>query len=99
MDFHFTGELWRWTSRPTFHTFVTVPEDIEDNILSIAGDLLNGWNSVRVDADIGGSSFRTSVFPSPEAGRYILPVKKTVRDSEILAVGDIVDVRLRLVDF
>ena len=97
--FRFEAPLWRWTSRASFHTFVTLPADVEDAVLAIAGDLLNGWSSVRVDAQIGKTRFRTSLFPLSEANGYVLPVKRAVRDSEEFGVGDSVSVSLVLVDF
>jgi hypothetical protein len=99
VDFTFDAELWRWTSRPTYLTFLTLPPDVEDQILVMAGDLLRGWSSVRVDARIGKTTFRTSVFPISEANAYALPVKRTVRDTEAIHEGDMVTVTLHLVDF
>ena len=46
---------------------------------------------------VGGSSWRTSIFPA-DTDRYDLPVKKTVRRAENLEPGDRVRVRLELVD-
>jgi hypothetical protein len=99
MDFTFKTDLWRWTSRPSYLTFLTLPSDVEDQVLVMAGDLLRGWSSVRVDARIGTTTFRTSVFPISEANAYALPVKRSVRDAEGLHDGDVVTVSLRLVDF
>jgi len=43
---------------------------------------------VRVAVTVGATSWRTSIFPSREAGAYVLPVKRSVRVAEGLDVGD-----------
>lgn len=99
MEFGFEGELWRWQSRRAFYTFVSVPPDVEDQVLALAGDLLRGWGSVRVEARVGSSTFVTSIFPLGDEAAYALPVKRSVRDVEGVGVGDRVAVTLRLLDF
>ncbi|OII26229.1 DUF1905 domain-containing protein [Frigoribacterium sp. MCBA15_019] len=99
MEFTFDADLWRWESRRAFYTFVSLPPDVEDQVLMVAGDLLRGWGSVRVEARVGSSTFATSVFPLGDENAYALPVKRAVRDAEGVGVGDTVAVRLRLLDF
>ncbi|WP_396599264.1 DUF1905 domain-containing protein [Frigoribacterium sp. R86507] len=99
MEFRFDADLWRWESRRAFYTFVSLPPDVEDQVLMVAGDLLRGWGSVRVEARVGSSTFATSVFPLGDENAYALPVKRAVRDAEGVGVGDTVAVRLRLLDF
>ena len=45
----------------------------------------------------GRSVWRTSLFPSAEAGAYVLPVKKAVRVAEGLDDDDLAEVTIRLV--
>jgi hypothetical protein len=99
MEFRFDADLWRWESRRAFYTFVSLPPEVEDHVLMMAGDLLRGWGSVRVEARIGSSTFTTSVFPLGDDNAYALPVKRAVRDALGVGVGDTVDVTLRLLDF
>jgi len=47
-----------------------------------------------VEVTIGGSTWRTSLFPSREAGAFILPIKKAVRVAEGCEEGSRVRVRL-----
>ena len=56
----------------------------------------HGFGSVRVEATIGGSTWRTSIFPSDDA--YILPIKKAVREAEGLELDAPVVGKVRLVD-
>ena len=53
-----------------------------------------GFRSVRVTATIGGTTWRTSIFPGSEA--YVLPVKRAVRTAERFEAGDTVAVRVEL---
>jgi len=54
-----------------------------------------GFGSVRVEPRIGGSVWRTSVFP-PKDGGWFLPVKKAICRAEGLVETDEVEVALRL---
>lgn len=54
-----------------------------------------GFGSVKVEAEIGGSRWSTSVFPQ-KGGSWFLPVKKAICRAEDLAAGDAAEVRLRL---
>lgn len=47
-----------------------------------------GFGSVRVEATVGGTTWRTSVFPDSRGGSYVLPVKRAVREAEDLDDGD-----------
>ena len=95
----FEAELWIWdvaTKGSWF--FVTVPEDVSEALRFGAGEP-RGFGSVRVEARIGGSVWRTSVFPSTDhAGCYVLPVKKAVRAAEGIDEGDRVRASLRAVE-
>ena len=95
-QFEFTAELWVAPADDAWR-FVTVPADVADDIEMLSGPR-RGFGSVRVEATVGRTTWRTSVFPDSRLGSYILPVKKAVRDAEGLGDGDSVRVILRLVD-
>ncbi|MCG2840216.1 DUF1905 domain-containing protein [Sandaracinobacter sp. RS1-74] len=93
----FEAELWAW-SGPATWVFLTLPAELADDV-RLAGFLApRGWGSVRVEAEIGGIVWRTSVFPDGKSGSYLLPVKADVRRKAGVAVGERVRVTLRLVD-
>lgn len=93
--FEFSSEVTRWASRRDVWLFAHVPREIAEEIDSYPVPR-GGWGSVRVAATIGATVWRTSVFP--DDGRYALALKKAVRDREGIAEGDLVAVRLELVD-
>lgn len=95
-EFEFTSELWRWPAQDAWR-FVTVPADFADAIRLSAGPP-RGFGSVRVEATVGGTSWRTSLFPDAGRGTYVLPVKRAVRQAEDLEDGDHVTVALRLLE-
>jgi hypothetical protein len=92
----FDSAVWRWREG-TWH-FVTVPDDVSDEVDAAVGDLVGGFGSVRVEVTLGGSTWRTSLFPSKDDAAYILPVKKAVRTAEGLAEGDRPRIAIRLVE-
>lgn len=97
--FEFDAELWVWDARAAdTWTFVSLPTDVADEVLDLAGPYTKGFGSVRVEVTVGSTTWRTSLFPSKPAQTYVLPVKKAVRRSEGLEAGHPVRVRLRLVD-
>jgi hypothetical protein len=96
--FDFDAELWVWDARRTeTWTFVSVPPEYSAEIAEWAAGIPRGFGSVRVEATIGGTTWRTSVFPGSD-GRYALPVKKAVRKAESLEIGGLASVRLEILD-
>jgi hypothetical protein len=57
------------------------------------------FGSVRVRVTVGGSVWRTSIFPEGGRGAYVLPIKKAVRKAEGLDPGDTASVTVELLDF
>lgn len=94
MDLEFSGEIWFWKGPSPFH-FITVPEDDCEDLAVISRDVTYGWGMIPVTVRIGKTKWKTSLWPKD--GRYIVPLKTTVRRAEGLKLGDTVTVRL-LVD-
>ncbi|GAA5196490.1 DUF1905 domain-containing protein [Rugosimonospora acidiphila] len=96
----FDAELWIWDARRTeTWVFVNLPAEVAEDIRDLDSGPRRGFGSVRVRVTIGGSTWRTSIFPSSADNTYVLPVKRAVRDKEGLDVGDTAAVTLELVDF
>jgi uncharacterized protein DUF1905 len=66
--------------------FVTVPPDESDELAELPLPP-RGFGSIKVTAQIGGTAWSTSVFPSDEQRGYVLPIKKSVRTSEGIEDG------------
>ncbi|WP_033289340.1 DUF1905 domain-containing protein [Amycolatopsis jejuensis] len=97
MEVHFDAELWIWDARRTdTWTFVSLPADISDEIRELGGPR-RGFGSMRVQVRVGGSTWRTSIFPDSERG-YVLPVKRAVRKAENLDPGDVARVTVTILD-
>ncbi len=91
----FTSPLWRHDGDAAWY-FVTVPEDVSEAISDLAASVpRKGFGSVRVRVTVGATTWETSVFPE-SAERYVLPVKKAVRDAESLEADEPVEVSLEL---
>lgn len=91
-----SAPVWKWSNGNWF--FLTIPEDVSDEIAEVSEGRAGGFGSVRVEVDCGASTWRTSLFPSSSASAYILPLKKSVRATEGLVEGEAAQVRLRLLD-
>ncbi len=97
MRFSFDAELWEHVGSGAWH-FVSLPEDVADEIEATAGQRARGFGSVRVEVTVGATRWRTSIFPDRKRGTYVLPVKKPVRTAEHLGHGDIARVDLAVVE-
>lgn len=95
MDAEWEFEAELWVLDGSSWVFLSVPPDVDDEIRMLGGPP-QGFGSVRVEVTVGSVTWRTSVFPDKARG-FSLPVKKQVRRTESLEVGDRCGVRLRLV--
>ena len=96
-DVEFDAEVWLYEGDAAWH-FVTLPEDVSDDIEARTTGPRRGFGSVRVRVTIGTTNWSTSIFPDSKRGAYLLPVKKEVRRREGVTAGDRVAVTLDLVD-
>ncbi len=89
-----TTPLWIWRgssdgpSAKAAWYFLTITGDAAAAIRAAVGGRTGGFGSVKVAAQIGNTHWTTSLFPSREAGGYLLPVKADVRRRERL-VADV----------
>ncbi|HET6166888.1 MAG TPA: DUF1905 domain-containing protein [Marmoricola sp.] len=97
-EYVFTADLWQWEAQTTSSWFfVTLPDGVAADLRMEAGPP-RGFGSVRVEATVGASTWRTSVFPESGGTSFVLPVKKAVRVAAGIDEGDAVEVSLRLVE-
>lgn len=94
-EYEFVAALWRWTGEAAWH-FVTLPHEVTDDIDETNEGSRAGFGSRRVEATVGDTTWRTSVFPDKKSASYLLPIKQSVRSAEHLVEGEPVEIRLRL---
>lgn len=93
--YRFETQLWEYEGEASWH-FVTLPEEIGDEIRARTAERKRAFGSVPVDVSIGETRWSTSLFPDSKTQSYVLPIKKSVRSSEGVVAGDIVDVEIDL---
>ena len=92
---NFSGEVWHWRG-PAPYYFVPVPEQECAHLHALSAAVTYGWGMIPVRARIGGTGWRTSLFPKD--GGYLLPLKLAVRRAEEVDEGDTVTVTLTVTE-
>lgn len=82
----FTSHIWLWQGEGAWH-FVTVEEEEAELLKEQWVWPRKGFGSIPVQATIGKTTWKTSVFPEKK-GTFLLPIKKAVRLAEHIAEGD-----------
>jgi hypothetical protein len=93
MNIEFDGKIWYWHGPAPWY-FVTVPAQQCRDLKAISGGVTYGWGMIPVHVRIGKTEWTTSMFP--KNGRYIVPIKASVRKAEHLEEGNQVTVRLEV---
>ena len=97
LTYRFTSELFVWSGGQTNWYFIRMPVTQSKELREQMDGLTNGFGSIRVEATIQESTWRTSVFPESSTGSYMLPVKKQIRKAAEIEDGDPVEVLLSIV--
>ncbi|MFC4638475.1 DUF1905 domain-containing protein [Deinococcus hohokamensis] len=93
MTLEFSGNLWFWRG-PAPHHFVTVPEQESAELKALSRLVTYGWGMIPVRVTLGETVWPTSLFEKD--GRYIVPVRASVRQAEGVGEGDTVSLQLEL---
>lgn len=91
MIIEFTGKILFWRGPAPWY-FVAVPEEQSLDLKAIVAFVTYGWGVIPVHARIGKTEWRTSLFPKD--GRYLVPIRASVRAAEDLAADDEVSIWL-----
>jgi hypothetical protein len=91
MNIEFEGKIWFWRGPAPWY-FVTVPEKESGDLKAISGFLTYGWGCIPARVRTGETEWKTSLIPKD--GRYLVPIKASVREAENLGEGDTVTIRL-----
>lgn len=96
MIVEYTTDMFRWEARADAEWFfAAMPERLSAEVRELDGPVRRGFGAVRVQATVGSTTWRTSIFPGSD-GRYVLPLKRAVRDAEGLEEGAPVPVHLEI---
>jgi hypothetical protein len=93
MHIEFLGKIFIWRG-PAPWFFVSVPEQPSHDLKAISSLVTYGWGVIPVHVRIGSTEYTTSLFPKD--GRYLVPIKASVRKAESLQEGDMVTVWLEI---
>ena len=93
MVIEFSSKIIYWRGPSPFF-FVTVPAKQSRDIKALSSLVTYGWGVIPVHVRIGKTEFSTSLFP--KEGRYLVPIKVSVRKAENLEKGDKVSLRLEI---
>jgi hypothetical protein len=97
MRFTFRSEAWQYPGQAAW-VFVSLPQDISKHIEQLTHQERRGFGSVRVEAQLGETSWNTSIFPDNKRGCYLLPLKKAVRATEHIELGAPLTLELTVLD-
>ena len=93
----YAAQIFRWQAREQEWVFVALPAELSADIREIPRPR-RGFGSVRVEARIGLSRWRTTIFPDASQGAYVLPLKRAVREAEGIGVDGVIAVWLEVLD-
>lgn len=95
MKYEFSAKLWIYEGNGAW-VFVTLPKPIGAEIKELFGNERPGFGSIKIEAQIGETIWKTSIFPDKKSGSYVLPLKADVRKAAGLKVGDSAKVTLEI---
>lgn len=93
VPFNFRAKIWKHKSEGGWH-FVSLPQDLSNEIRSNFGTEEEGWGRLKIRAMIGSIEWDTSIWFDTKLNGYVLPVKKEIRITEHLNEGDDLQVKI-----
>lgn len=94
MLIEFEGEIFFWRG-PAPYLFVAIPDKESAYIKAVSTLVSYGWGVIPVRVRIGGTEWKTSLFPKD--GCYLVPIRVSVQRTENIGVGDRVVVEVVIV--
>ena len=92
-DFQLTGKVFEWRGPAPFY-FVEINPKISAEIQSESKQFSYGWGVIPVTAQIGKTDFTTAIIPKD--GKYLFPLKDSVRSKEKLEMDSKVLINFNL---
>ncbi len=94
----FDAPLWLYPGDTANWHFISLPTAEAEAIKACFAHHARGWGSLRVQARIGETTWKTSIFPDKKQGTYLLPVKAEVRKKEKIHAGESVRIQIKIYD-
>ena len=91
MHLVFSGRIWVWRGPAPWY-FVTVPAKHSRLLKAVSGVVTYGWGMIPARVQIGKTEWNTALWPKD--GRYIVPIRASVREAEGIDAGDRITVEL-----
>lgn len=88
-------KVWLWEGKGAWH-FITIEQNEADMIKEMYMWPRKGFGSIPVKVTIGKTIWKTSVFPNKE--KFILPIKKSVRDAEKIILDEVINVSIEVLN-
>jgi hypothetical protein len=85
----YPGETANWH-------FVGITKRCGQEIKETYGKSRRGFGAVAVEATIGKTTWKTSIFPDKYSGSYILPLKAKVRKLEDIEAGEMLTFTIKI---
>jgi hypothetical protein len=81
------GKVWIYQGKGAWF-FLTIPKEESKKIKFFTnnGGIRRGWGSIRGEARIGKTIWKTSIFPNSKEGVFLLPIKKEIRQKEMVYI-------------
>ena len=93
MQYSFETPIVEWRGPAPFY-FAVTPDEVSQDITSMAGSLSYGWGCIPVDVTIGDTTFYTALIP--REGAYFVPLKVAVRKAAGLGTDGVVALSVKL---
>lgn len=88
-NYKMKSKVWLYPGMAGWH-FITLPKKESTEIKSNFGKVKRGWGSIPVQATVGETTWKTSIFPDKQSGAYLLPLKSSVRKKEEILENDVI---------
>ncbi|MBW9231807.1 DUF1905 domain-containing protein [Leptospira santarosai] len=77
----FQTKVWVYPGKGGWH-FLTLPPNVSKKVKLLTDRSRGSWGMVPVLAQIGDTSWKTSIFPEKDSSKFVLPLKADVRKRE-----------------
>lgn len=99
MQITFVAPVVRWKLEAATWWLAFLPRDAADEVRFAVGAMpKNRIGSWKVEARLGESVWRTSIFPNKDTQSYLLPVKGAIRKAENVQESDELSFQITLLE-